>query len=140
MKVNSLMAIILITTRRKYFFINLNLFMRFLHTSVSYCGINMYPLLGNACETNNWTAAIDRQQLHKFATVLGPLLGSGPRATVKVLLEAVFSIGPLRSYITQPAELSWKSACKTKFSAPLEIFQGAHTSRFAHGFQTSVCI
>jgi hypothetical protein len=34
---------------------------------------------------------IARQQLRKYATVLEPLLGSGPRATMEVQLEAVFS-------------------------------------------------
>jgi hypothetical protein len=35
---------------------------------------------------------IARQQLRKYATVLEPLLGSGPRATMEVQLEAVFSM------------------------------------------------
>jgi hypothetical protein len=47
-------------------------------------------LLGNDCETNE-TTAIARQQLRKYATGLEPLLGSSPRATMEVLLEAVFS-------------------------------------------------
>jgi hypothetical protein len=44
---------------------------------------------------------IARQQLCEYATVLKVLLGSGPRATVKVLLEAGFSMCPLRGYITR---------------------------------------
>jgi hypothetical protein len=40
------------------------------------------PLLGNDRETNNETTAIDTQQLRKYATVLEPLPGSGPRATM----------------------------------------------------------
>jgi hypothetical protein len=47
------------------------------------------PLLDNDHETNNKTTAIVMQQLCKYPTVLEPLLGSGPRATMKVLLEAV---------------------------------------------------
>jgi hypothetical protein len=35
---------------------------------------------------------IARQQLRKYATVLEPLLGSGPRATMEVQLEAMFSM------------------------------------------------
>jgi hypothetical protein len=52
-------------------------------------------LLGNDRETNNKTMAIARQQLRKYATVLELLLGSSLHATVKVLLEVVFSTGPL---------------------------------------------
>jgi hypothetical protein len=63
------------------------------------------PLLGNNCKTNNETAAIARQQLLKYSTVLEPLLGTGLHATVEVLLEAVFSIGPLQGCITQLTEL-----------------------------------
>jgi hypothetical protein len=37
------------------------------------------PLLGNDRETNNETMVIAMQQLRKYATVLEPLLGSGPR-------------------------------------------------------------
>jgi hypothetical protein len=44
--------------------------------------------------------------IYKYATVPEPLLGSGPRATLEVLLEAVFSVGPLRGCITRPTELS----------------------------------
>jgi hypothetical protein len=50
------------------------------------------PLLGNDGEANNETMVITMQQLRKYATVLEPLLGSGPRATMEVLLEAVFSM------------------------------------------------
>jgi hypothetical protein len=45
------------------------------------------------------------RQLRKYATVLESI-GSGPRDTMEVLLEAVFLMGPLRGYITQPTELS----------------------------------
>jgi hypothetical protein len=45
-----------------------------------------------------------RQQLRKYATVMKPLLGSGPRAIKGVMLEAMFSMYPLRGYITQPTE------------------------------------
>jgi hypothetical protein len=62
-------------------------------------------LLGNDRETNNKTMVIARQQLRKWAIILQPLLGSGSRATTEVALEAVFSIGPLRGYITRPTEL-----------------------------------
>jgi hypothetical protein len=55
------------------------------------------PLLGNDRKTNNETTVIARQQLR---TVLEPLLGSGPCATMEALLEAVFSMGPLQDYIT----------------------------------------
>jgi hypothetical protein len=48
-------------------------------------------LLGNGRETNE-TMAIARQQLCKYATVLEPFLGSGPCATMEVLLEVVFSM------------------------------------------------
>jgi hypothetical protein len=44
-------------------------------------------------QRNKETTAITRQQLLKYATVLKPLLGSGPRATMEVLLETVLSIG-----------------------------------------------
>jgi hypothetical protein len=55
---------------------------------------------GNNRETNNKATAIARQQLRKYATVLELLLGSGPRATMEVLFEAMFSMCPLRGYIT----------------------------------------
>jgi hypothetical protein len=42
---------------------------------------------------------IARQQLRKYATVLEPLVGSGPRATMEVQLEATFSMwSALRLY------------------------------------------
>jgi hypothetical protein len=63
------------------------------------------PLLGNDCETNNDTTVIARQQLCKYATVLEPLLGSGPHTTMEVLLEAVFSMVLLQGYITRLTEL-----------------------------------
>jgi hypothetical protein len=56
------------------------------------------------------TSAIARQQLRKYATVLEPLLASGPRATMEVLFEAVFSMCPLRGYIVRPTEFSSVSA------------------------------
>jgi hypothetical protein len=43
------------------------------------------PLGGNDRETNNETMVIARQKLRKYETVLKPLLGSGPYATIKVL-------------------------------------------------------
>jgi hypothetical protein len=49
-------------------------------------------LLGNDSETENETTAIARQQLRKYSTILERLLGSDPRATLEVLMEAVFSI------------------------------------------------
>jgi hypothetical protein len=52
---------------------------------------HIYPLLGNDRKTNE-IKALARQQLLKYATVLEPLLGSGLRATMEVLLEAVFSV------------------------------------------------
>jgi hypothetical protein len=57
-------------------------------------------------ETNNETTAIPRRQLRIYATVQEPYLGSGPRAKMEVLLEAVFSMDPLLGYITQPTVLS----------------------------------
>jgi hypothetical protein len=54
------------------------------------------PLLDNDREIHNETTAITRRQLHKYATVLEPLLGSGLRGKMVVLLEAVFSMGQLR--------------------------------------------
>jgi hypothetical protein len=48
-------------------------------------------MLGNDRETNNETMTIALQQIQKYATALKPLPGSGPRATIKVLLDAVFS-------------------------------------------------
>jgi hypothetical protein len=50
------------------------------------------PFLGNDSETNNETTTIARQQLRKYTTVLESLLGSGHRATIEILLEAVFSL------------------------------------------------
>jgi hypothetical protein len=48
--------------------------------------------LDNDGETNNETKASPIQQLRKYATELGPLLGRDPRARTEVLLEAVFSM------------------------------------------------
>jgi hypothetical protein len=56
------------------------------------------------------TAVIDMQQIRKYLRVLEPLLGSGSRATLEVLLEAVFSRDPRRGYVTQPTELVQWSA------------------------------
>jgi hypothetical protein len=47
----------------------------------------------------------------KQTTRQHPLLGSGPRATVEVLLEAVFSIYPLRGCMNRPTEFSSVSEC-----------------------------
>jgi hypothetical protein len=55
---------------------------------------------------------IAMQQLRKYKTVLERLLGSGPGTTMEVLLKAVFSMVPLRGYITPPIELSSVSAVK----------------------------
>jgi hypothetical protein len=55
------------------------------------------------------TTAIFRQQLHKDVTVLESLLGSGPLATVEVLLQC-FLCDPPRCYITRPTKLSSISA------------------------------
>jgi hypothetical protein len=64
------------------------------------------PLLGNDRETNETTATA-MQQLCKYATVLELLLGSGTRATVEVLLEAVFSMwsAPMLYQSTNRVEL-----------------------------------
>jgi hypothetical protein len=70
------------------------------------------PLLGNDCETNEITA-ISRQQLRKYATVMEPFLGSGPRSNGNTV-EAGFLCGQLRSYITRPTEFS--SVCAVQYS------------------------
>jgi hypothetical protein len=44
--------------------------------------------LANDREKINETTAIAKQLLRKYATVLEPLMDSGRRATIKVLLEA----------------------------------------------------
>jgi hypothetical protein len=59
-------------------------------------------LLGNNRETNNKTMTIAGQQLHRCATVLEPLPGTDPYATMKALLELVFSMLVLCGYITGP--------------------------------------
>jgi hypothetical protein len=46
-------------------------------------------LLGNESETNNKTTATAKQQLRKYTTILKPLLGSGLRVTMEILLEEV---------------------------------------------------
>jgi hypothetical protein len=63
------------------------------------------PLLGNDSETNNDTTTIAKQQLRKYSKLVEPLLGSGPRATIEILLEAVFSLSQLQVYIIRPTEL-----------------------------------
>jgi hypothetical protein len=50
----------------------------------------------------NETTTIARQQLCKYATLLEPLLGTGPYATIKALLEFMVSMLVLQGYITQP--------------------------------------
>jgi hypothetical protein len=46
------------------------------------------------------------QQLRKYTTVMEPLLGSGPRTKIEVLLEAVFSMdGSEQYHSTDRAEL-----------------------------------
>jgi hypothetical protein len=49
-------------------------------------------MLGSDRKTNNETTATAGQQLQKNATLLKPLLGSEPRETIEVLLEAAFSM------------------------------------------------
>jgi hypothetical protein len=60
--------------------------------------VNIDQLLGNDSEINNETTAVVWQQLCKYGTLLEPLVGSSQRATMEVLLEAIFSMGPLRAY------------------------------------------
>jgi hypothetical protein len=48
-------------------------------------------LLDNNRKINNATMVTARQQLRKYTIVPESLLGSGPRKTMEVLLEAVFS-------------------------------------------------
>jgi hypothetical protein len=48
------------------------------------------PLLGK--DRKNETTATARQQIRKYARVLKQLLDSGQRATMEILLEAVFSV------------------------------------------------
>jgi hypothetical protein len=47
-------------------------------------------LLGN--NSKKETTIIARKQFRKYGTVFRPLLGSGPRATSEILLEAAFSM------------------------------------------------
>jgi 7,8-dihydro-6-hydroxymethylpterin-pyrophosphokinase len=49
-------------------------------------------LVGKDREINNEAMAIPKQQLRKYTTVLEPLQDSGPRSTIEVLLEAMFSM------------------------------------------------
>jgi hypothetical protein len=72
------------------------------------------PLLGNERETNNDTTAIPRQQLCKYETVLELLLGSGPRAAIDALLEAVFLWAPSEAISLD--RLSWVSWLIEKIS------------------------
>jgi hypothetical protein len=53
------------------------------------------PLLDNDRKTSDEIMAVARQQLHKYAIILEILLGSCPRASVEVLLEAALFIFPL---------------------------------------------
>jgi hypothetical protein len=55
---------------------------------------------------NNEITDIAMQQYLKYVTVLELLLGSGMNATMEVLLEAVFSLVPLRGYSTRPTEMA----------------------------------
>jgi hypothetical protein len=56
-------------------------------------------LLGDDRETNIETTAIAKEKLHKYGTVLEPLLGRSLRTTMELLLEAVFSVwSALRLY------------------------------------------
>jgi hypothetical protein len=64
-------------------------YMIWTHATLILCRTDQ--LLANDREINQ-TTAIARQQLHKYATVLQPVLGSDPRAPMEVLLEAVFSL------------------------------------------------
>lgn len=53
----------------------------------------MNPLLGS------------EHDLRKYSTVLEPLLDSGPRSIMEVMLEAVFSKEPIPDYTTRPTAL-----------------------------------
>jgi hypothetical protein len=50
------------------------------------------PLLSNDSKPSNETMTTAMQQLHKHATVLELLLGSGLCATMEALFEVVFSM------------------------------------------------
>jgi hypothetical protein len=54
----------------------------------------MDPLLGNDRETNNETTVIAKQQLRKYATLLEPFLGSGPRNNGNTAGSCVFCVVP----------------------------------------------
>jgi hypothetical protein len=58
------------------------------------------PFLDNDHKTNNGTTATAMQQVCKYTIVLELLLGSGPCTIMVVLMEAVFCMNLLRSYIT----------------------------------------
>jgi hypothetical protein len=63
------------------------------------------PVAGQRSRNKQRDNGHTMQQLRKYATVLEPLLRSGQRAIIELLSEAVFSIDPLRGYITRPTEL-----------------------------------
>jgi hypothetical protein len=63
------------------------------------------PLLDNDREINNETTAIARQPLRKYATVQQPFLGNSPRATMRILLEALVSMDALPRYTIRPTDL-----------------------------------
>jgi hypothetical protein len=73
--------------------------------AVQFCSHDIVVYIDLLLGNNHETMAIAREQLHKYAAVLEPLLGSGPHARLEVLLEAVFSKGPFQGYITQPTKL-----------------------------------
>jgi hypothetical protein len=84
-----------------------------LYTAISHKILILWhvdPLQGHDHETKNDTTAIARLQLCKYASVLEPLLGSCLGATMEVLLEAVFSVDPLRGSIARPSEFISVSA------------------------------
>jgi hypothetical protein len=57
------------------------------------------------------TTAIAIQQLYKYARVSEPLLGNGPRATMEVLLKAVFCTwsSPRLYHMTDRVQFSYLS-------------------------------
>jgi hypothetical protein len=66
------------------------------------------PVASDNRETHNETTAIAMQRFRKYATVLYALLRSGPRATMEVLLEAVFSMwsAPRLYKLDRPSSVS----------------------------------
>jgi hypothetical protein len=75
----------------KVLFSRNGLFSRFHFPPVTKTLRHIDLLLGNDHETNE-TTAIAMQQLCKYITVFEPLLGSGLRPTMQILLEAMFSM------------------------------------------------